>query len=57
MATLGYGTVGSNRLTEAKAFYDALFESVGIKSVSNTYQVGSAPTATRNRPTQDPGLC
>jgi hypothetical protein len=33
MATLGYGTVGSNRLTEAKAFYDALFASVGISSV------------------------
>ena len=25
MATMAYGTVGSNRLDEAKAFYDALF--------------------------------
>jgi hypothetical protein len=33
MATLGYGTVGSNRLAEAKAFYDILFASVGIQSV------------------------
>jgi catechol 2,3-dioxygenase-like lactoylglutathione lyase family enzyme len=33
MATLGYGTVGSNRLAEAKAFYDTLFSSVGIQSV------------------------
>jgi hypothetical protein len=33
MAILGYGTVGSNRLTEAKAFYDSLFASVGIVSV------------------------
>jgi hypothetical protein len=33
MATLGYGTVGSNRLTEAKAFYDALLGSVGLASV------------------------
>jgi hypothetical protein len=33
MATLGYGTVGSNRLAEAKAFYDALFATVGIHSV------------------------
>jgi hypothetical protein len=33
MATLGYGTVGSNRLAEAKAFYDTLFASVGIQSV------------------------
>jgi catechol 2,3-dioxygenase-like lactoylglutathione lyase family enzyme len=30
MATLGYGTVGSNRLEEAKAFYDALLGSAGI---------------------------
>lgn len=27
---LTYATVGSNRLTEAKAFYDALLESAGI---------------------------
>jgi catechol 2,3-dioxygenase-like lactoylglutathione lyase family enzyme len=33
MATLGYGTVGSNRLDEAKAFYDALLGSVGMSSV------------------------
>jgi hypothetical protein len=33
MATLGYGTVGSNRLAEAKVFYDTLFASVGIQSV------------------------
>jgi catechol 2,3-dioxygenase-like lactoylglutathione lyase family enzyme len=30
MATLGYATVGSNRLTEAKAFYDALLGSAGF---------------------------
>lgn len=30
MATLGYGTVGSNRLEEAKSFYDALLGSAGI---------------------------
>lgn len=30
MATLGYFTVGSNRLDEAKAFYDALLGSAGI---------------------------
>jgi catechol 2,3-dioxygenase-like lactoylglutathione lyase family enzyme len=29
MATLGYGTVGSNRLTEAIAFYDAEHPSGG----------------------------
>jgi hypothetical protein len=33
MAALGYGTVGSNRLTEAKAFYDALLGSAGMHSV------------------------
>ncbi len=33
MATLGYGTVGSNRLEEAKAFYDALFASIGVLPV------------------------
>jgi len=30
MATLGYCTVGSNRLPEAKAFYDAPLGSAGI---------------------------
>lgn len=30
MATLGYATLGSNRLDEAKAFYDALLGSAGI---------------------------
>lgn len=30
MATLGYATVGSNRLEAAKAFYDALLGSAGI---------------------------
>lgn len=30
MAQLAYATVGSNRLEEAKAFYDALLGSVGI---------------------------
>lgn len=30
MATLSYCTVGSNRLEEAKAFYDALLGSAGI---------------------------
>jgi len=30
MATLCYGTVGSNRLPEAKAFYDALLGSAGF---------------------------
>jgi hypothetical protein len=31
MATLGYCTVGSNRLEKAKSFYDALLGSAGIK--------------------------
>lgn len=30
MVALAYATVGSNRLEEAKAFYDALFASAGI---------------------------
>jgi hypothetical protein len=30
MAVLGYCTVGSNRLEEAKTFYDALLGSTGI---------------------------
>jgi catechol 2,3-dioxygenase-like lactoylglutathione lyase family enzyme len=30
MAKLGYGSVGSNRLTEAKAFYDELLGSAGF---------------------------
>lgn len=30
MAQLGYVTVGSNRLEDAKAFYDALFQSANI---------------------------
>ena len=30
MAALAYCTVGSNRLEEARAFYDALLESAGI---------------------------
>jgi len=30
MIALGHGTVGSNQLENAKAFYDALFGSVGI---------------------------
>lgn len=30
MALLSYATVGSNRLEEAKAFYDALFAPAGI---------------------------
>jgi catechol 2,3-dioxygenase-like lactoylglutathione lyase family enzyme len=30
MATLGYATVGSNDLTRAKGFYDALLGSAGI---------------------------
>jgi catechol 2,3-dioxygenase-like lactoylglutathione lyase family enzyme len=33
MATLGYATVGSNRLEEAKSFYDQLFGSIGIIAV------------------------
>lgn len=33
MGTLTYGTVGSNRLTEAKKFYDALLGSIGLASV------------------------
>lgn len=33
MATLGYGTVGTNRPTEAKAFYDALLGTIGLSSV------------------------
>lgn len=31
MAKLNYYTVGSNRLEEAKAFYDALLGSIGMK--------------------------
>ena len=30
MAALSYATVGSNRLEEAKAFYDALLGSIGL---------------------------
>jgi catechol 2,3-dioxygenase-like lactoylglutathione lyase family enzyme len=33
MTTLGYGTVGSNKLTEAKAFYDALLGSAGLTPI------------------------
>ena len=33
MAALVYATVGSNRLDDAKAFYDALLGSAGIKPV------------------------
>lgn len=33
MATLAYCTVGSNRLREAKAFYDALLGSAGITPI------------------------
>jgi catechol 2,3-dioxygenase-like lactoylglutathione lyase family enzyme len=31
LAKVGYFTVGSNRLEEAKAFYDALLGSIGMK--------------------------
>lgn len=31
MAKIGYCTVGSNRLEEAKAFYDALLGTIGMK--------------------------
>ena len=30
---LGYSTVGSNKLDQAKAFYDALWATVGVKKV------------------------
>jgi catechol 2,3-dioxygenase-like lactoylglutathione lyase family enzyme len=49
MPTLGYATVGSNRLEEAKKFYDALFESVGVASMfehpsgGRLYGSGGAP--------------
>lgn len=33
MASLGYCTVGSNKLEAAKAFYDALFELAGFKQL------------------------
>ncbi len=33
MASLAYCTVGSNRLSEAKAFYDALLGSAGMTSL------------------------
>jgi len=33
MPSLGYATVGSNRLEEAKKFYDALFGSVGVTAL------------------------
>ncbi|HVY02623.1 MAG TPA: hypothetical protein VG983_03115, partial [Caulobacterales bacterium] len=32
MARLGYATVGSNKLEEAKAFYDALLGSAGYRA-------------------------
>ena len=32
MATVGYGTVGSNRLDEAKRFYDALLGTAGMST-------------------------
>jgi len=32
MISLGYATVGSNKLDQAKKFYDALFEPHGVKS-------------------------
>jgi catechol 2,3-dioxygenase-like lactoylglutathione lyase family enzyme len=33
MAAMSYCTVGSNRLKEAKAFYDALLGTIGLSSV------------------------
>lgn len=33
MARLGYGTVGSNRLPEAKSFYDTLLGSAGFSAL------------------------
>jgi catechol 2,3-dioxygenase-like lactoylglutathione lyase family enzyme len=33
MASVSYFTVGSNRLDEAKVFYDALLGSIGMRSV------------------------
>ena len=33
MATMGYGTVGSNNLKQAMAFYDALLGSAGLGKV------------------------
>ena len=33
MITLGHGSVGSNRLAEAKAFYDALLGSAGVTTL------------------------
>ena len=33
MATLAYGTVGSNDLEAARNFYDALFASIGVASL------------------------
>ncbi len=33
MARLSYSTVGSDRLEEAKAFYDALLGSIGMKTM------------------------
>lgn len=32
MATIGYATIGSNHLDEAKAFYDALLELAGLST-------------------------
>ena len=49
MAALAYCTVGSNRLEEAKAFYDALLDSAGIPALfehpsgGRVYGVGGAP--------------
>jgi catechol 2,3-dioxygenase-like lactoylglutathione lyase family enzyme len=49
MAALAYCTVGSNRLDEAKAFYDALLGSAGIPplfehpSGGRVYGAGGAP--------------
>ena len=49
MPSLGYATVGSNRLEEAKKFYDALFGSVGATGLfehpsgGRIYGSGGAP--------------
>lgn len=49
MGAMMYATVGSNRLEEAKAFYDALLESAGFRplfehpSGGRVYGVGRAP--------------
>jgi hypothetical protein len=49
MATLGYCTVGSNRLGDAKSFYDALLGSAGIAPLFEHPSGGRKGTGARRR--------